>query len=1558
MSMHYTIEKPMKKTTEYRGILHIAVLLALLLPSCRDPLPENCHRSAPGFGDGRISSALSVVPSAAGGRTKSSFTDDAATVSDWTLLQFDASSGQLLAVYYQASGSEIDSIAVVADRPYNWYAVANVGDVRDQFPAGETTENVMKTWTVTGLALHAAGLPMAWKDMGRSFSRADLSAGCKLEVALTRLVAKYDIVIDKSALVRYSFTATGATIEGPAHVRAFSVSRGTAVATTTDLATASDVAKMNGGGAVTFYAAENRYGDLPIADADAKTPRNIGAADHPTFIEITGLATMLDGSGLSFPTKYRFYLGTNATSNFDVIRNTENTVTLHLTDAKIDAAIGEQDAIAAGANPEPLWKVEVAPYTDVRKLLFDHGTTAGGAGIRLSPGERVAESVTRLPSGLSYQFRLDQPLYDAGIRVYLDEAGTRAVLPAQAYAEARWITLENSPGTLYFHGPSGGAGVTGQAHIRTLDGRKSDDLAVTSLRVLDRLEIIPSRIYAPGVGTAPETRRFKLYAYFQGEPDPLDITTSSDVTWTMDTPYNVHAYAYAQNFSTRTVSAGEYWTLVQTGRSASQALTVSGEYMTARFQKWASSQYHAAVGNYKDAPWVPSPLFTASYTFNDVTKTATVSSTLDDTRTVVSIAVTPNPVAVMSGTRAMLTATATYDDGTTADVTGYSAWADDTAGLLSNGGGGVYTAGDAAGTTSVTATFDGVRGSATVNVLVPTLRSVTLGYLDGKTFRTDERTVTRGSSQDWAVQVSYEENIPDLCLTGAFALRSSNTSVLTVSGVATHAEAAGESVVHAVYGGMSSSNSVKVTVRDHHYTYGLSVLPDEPAAVESEGGYVDYRAYYISYDNGIEVNRVDVSSDCDWSLYPALGDDLSGYVTLSGKCRVTSVGMNVSAMAGYICADYDAGGESYSCLARFKIKEPFTASLKVDPGLLEWDSYDTAAQTVQVQSNVPWRVEFVNGGSSFSAAPSSGSGDGSVAVSPVAEAGDRANGGRLRISSTTCDLEAFVDLVQYDWTRSPGNIQRRFVELYIARDGSTDKLTSDELGAGGSASYNLICHGQVRVGSGSWTDTYDVVSGPGLSWSMSPGPASLTISGDAPQYAHQTAKVANDNGSGTDQTVTLTAAIGGRIWIPAEYAFALGRNGGTASAVIMLKHSSSVPEYKDFRMSVQHPSIACDGTTTVSAWISKYVDGILAETIDVSSDTEFSISAGVPYAEIIGTNTVHGTNTTTRGQTVTIRASYRGQLTIGGGTTATASLTVGPLPAPISLSVSADELGWTWNECGIGSRKILAVTAMNCTWSVSHISDGFSYSVSGHTVNVHPDAENSSVTADKTGSLVIEGTGGVPAVVVNLVQTKKTVPVLTGLSFDRQRYDLVSYDPAAATFSKSAPFILTAHYSDGTAVDVSESANYSAGDPRLSIDKSGATFSALDSFSSGIAVAASYGGMTASCVCYAEDMEVPSSLKLVHIESQGDGEFIVSSVMCRYRYAFQSGEAERDVSDAVSVSANSPIRYDGYDSSRGFLFHFTSAGKASIVFNYTSNQLTVSIVQLFIMYADGHIEDI
>ncbi len=113
------------------------------------------------------------------------------------------------------------------------------------------------------------------------------------------------------------------------------------------------------------------------------------------------------------------------------------------------------------------------------------------------------------------------------------------------------------------------------------------------------------------------------------------------------------------------------------------------------------------------------------------TGAASATFNLTNTAPLVSIAVAPNPVTLKVGQVQQFTATGTYADSSTADITAQVSWSSDAPSVVGVDATGTRTGtgpgtgtGKAAGTAHVTATQGGVSGAATVTVTPPVLTGV------------------------------------------------------------------------------------------------------------------------------------------------------------------------------------------------------------------------------------------------------------------------------------------------------------------------------------------------------------------------------------------------------------------------------------------------------------------------------------------------------------------------------------------------------------------------------------------------------------------------------------------------------------------------------------------------------------------------------------------------------------------------------------------------------------------------------------------------------------------
>jgi hypothetical protein len=109
------------------------------------------------------------------------------------------------------------------------------------------------------------------------------------------------------------------------------------------------------------------------------------------------------------------------------------------------------------------------------------------------------------------------------------------------------------------------------------------------------------------------------------------------------------------------------------------------------------------------------------------------SSSTSSTKTLMSVSASPVTATIGTGATEQFTATANYSDGSTANVTTTAAWAVGTPTVATINSNGVAT-GAASGSTPVTASFNGMSGTATLTVMttVSTATNVPMWHFDAQ----------------------------------------------------------------------------------------------------------------------------------------------------------------------------------------------------------------------------------------------------------------------------------------------------------------------------------------------------------------------------------------------------------------------------------------------------------------------------------------------------------------------------------------------------------------------------------------------------------------------------------------------------------------------------------------------------------------------------------------------------------------------------------------------------------------------------------------------------------
>ena len=281
--------------------------------------------------------------------TRSSFTWGDSEIRDIQIVVTE-DDGSVFDVLYSDSPSSLSFTGVVGRR-YRIWAAANLGgkvEVRSLQDFTTGTRNITKA----GIA--ASGIPMFNGPDGQEILLADNSG--PVTVRLTRMLARVDLNVDTRLLDTGSlfsvrsvrmFNAINTYSPFTALARQEHTGR---IEYTFDNASASDVSTLNRGGTISLYAFENMQGTLLPGNTDPwkKVPASIGnAGDYCTYLEVDCTYGYSDNN-----VTYRMYLGKDATTNFDVERNTVYRVTLVPTEAEIRGERGS-------------WKVEAEPWDEV-----------------------------------------------------------------------------------------------------------------------------------------------------------------------------------------------------------------------------------------------------------------------------------------------------------------------------------------------------------------------------------------------------------------------------------------------------------------------------------------------------------------------------------------------------------------------------------------------------------------------------------------------------------------------------------------------------------------------------------------------------------------------------------------------------------------------------------------------------------------------------------------------------------------------------------------------------------------------------------------------------------------------------------------------------------------------------------------------------------------------------------------------------------------------------------------------------------------------------------------
>jgi trimeric autotransporter adhesin len=223
--------------------------------------------------------------------------------------------------------------------------------------------------------------------------------------------------------------------------------------------------------------------------------------------------------------------------------------------------------------------------------------------------------------------------------------------------------------------------------------------------------------------------------------------------------------------------------------------------------------------------------------------------------TLVSIGVTPANPGLAQGLKAQFTATGTYTDNSTQDLTATALWSSSNPALVgvSNAAGfeGLATA-LATGTVTVTAAMGTIQGSTTLNVTPATLVSIAVTPANAS--------IANGTSRQFTATGTYTDNSTQN-LTTAVLWSSSNAGVAAVSNAAgsngfATALAQGAAAIRAAFGSVSGATTLNVTPAT---LVSLTVIPANPSTPQGTAQQFTVTGTYTDH------STQDLTSSVSWS---------------------------------------------------------------------------------------------------------------------------------------------------------------------------------------------------------------------------------------------------------------------------------------------------------------------------------------------------------------------------------------------------------------------------------------------------------------------------------------------------------------------------------------------------------------------------------------------------------------------------------------------------------------------------------------------------------------------
>jgi phospholipase C len=322
-----------------------------------------------------------------------------------------------------------------------------------------------------------------------------------------------------------------------------------------------------------------------------------------------------------------------------------------------------------------------------------------------------------------------------------------------------------------------------------------------------------------------------------------------------------------------------------------QQLTATGTYSDGSTQNltttatWSSSNTGAAtVSNNAGSQGLVTSVAQGTTTITAISGSISATTVLTVTPAVLmSIAVTPAIPSIPQGTTQQFTATGTYSDGSTQNITSTVQWTSSNTGTATINSSGLATA-VAQGSTTITATSNSVSGSTTLTVTAAALVSIAVTPAN--------LTLGSGVTQQFTATGTYSDgSTQNLTSTATWASSATAVATINSAGLATTVSA-GSTTISATSGSISGSTTLTVTSLT---LVSITVTPANPSIA------LGTTQQFTATGNYSDGSTQDLTSAAYWTSSALNVATISDSVPTIGLATSTGVGTTtITATSGNI----------------------------------------------------------------------------------------------------------------------------------------------------------------------------------------------------------------------------------------------------------------------------------------------------------------------------------------------------------------------------------------------------------------------------------------------------------------------------------------------------------------------------------------------------------------------------------------------------------------------------------------------------------------------------------